>query len=84
MVIIDGVVRCGRSRNTPPAMEVPVLVQGGSAACDRRHAGSSPAPEGGAEPSGRADCVSLNVDLPRVFEGQEDRGQIRHRRIARG
>jgi enamidase len=27
MVMIDGVVRCGRSRNTPPAMEVPVVVQ---------------------------------------------------------
>jgi enamidase len=26
MVMIDGVVRCGRSRNTPPAMEVPVVV----------------------------------------------------------
>ena len=29
MVMIDGVVRCGRSRNTPPAMEVPVVVHGG-------------------------------------------------------
>ncbi|NBP35747.1 MAG: Enamidase [Betaproteobacteria bacterium] len=28
MVMIDGVVRCGRSRNTPPAMEVPVVLQG--------------------------------------------------------
>jgi enamidase len=28
MVVIDGVVRCGRSRNTPPATEVPVVVQG--------------------------------------------------------
>jgi enamidase len=26
MVMIDGVVRCGRSRNTPLAMEVPVVV----------------------------------------------------------
>jgi enamidase len=26
MVIIDGIVRCGRSRNTPPATEVPVVV----------------------------------------------------------
>ena len=26
MVVIDGVVRCGRSRNTPPATEVPVVV----------------------------------------------------------
>ena len=26
MVLIDGVVRCHRSRNTPPAVEVPVLV----------------------------------------------------------
>jgi enamidase len=26
MVMIDGVVRCGRSRNTPPEMEVPVVV----------------------------------------------------------
>jgi enamidase len=29
MVVIDGVVRCGRSRNTPPATEIPVLVSGG-------------------------------------------------------
>jgi len=28
MVMIDGVVRCGRSRNTPPATEVPVVVSG--------------------------------------------------------
>ncbi|MBL8359798.1 MAG: amidohydrolase family protein [Rubrivivax sp.] len=28
MVMIDGLVRCGRSRNTPPATEVPVVVQG--------------------------------------------------------
>jgi enamidase len=28
MVVIDGAVRCGRSRNTPPATEVPVVVQG--------------------------------------------------------
>lgn len=27
MVIIDGIVRCGRSRNTPPATEVPVVLQ---------------------------------------------------------
>jgi len=26
MVMIDGLVRCGRSRNTPPATEVPVVV----------------------------------------------------------
>jgi enamidase len=26
MVIIDGIVRCQRSRNTPPAMEIPVMV----------------------------------------------------------
>jgi len=25
--MIDGVVRCGRSRNSLPAMEVPVVVQ---------------------------------------------------------
>jgi enamidase len=29
MVVVDGVVRCGRSRNTPPATEIPVLVSGG-------------------------------------------------------
>ena len=28
MVMIDGLVRCGRSRNTPPAIEVPVVVPG--------------------------------------------------------
>jgi enamidase len=28
MVVIDGMVRCGRSRNTPPATEVPVVEQG--------------------------------------------------------
>jgi enamidase len=28
MVVIDGVVRCGRSRNTPPATEIPVVVSG--------------------------------------------------------
>jgi enamidase len=28
MVVIDGLVRCGRSRNTPPATEVPVVVGG--------------------------------------------------------
>ncbi len=27
MVMIDGIVRCGRSRNTPPATEVPQVVQ---------------------------------------------------------
>jgi enamidase len=26
MVMIDGIVRCHRSRNTPPATEVPVIV----------------------------------------------------------
>ena len=26
MVMIDGLVRCGRSRNTPPATEVPMVV----------------------------------------------------------
>jgi enamidase len=26
MVMIDGLVRCQRSRNTPPAVEVPVIV----------------------------------------------------------
>jgi enamidase len=26
MVMVDGLVRCGRSRNTPPAIEVPVVV----------------------------------------------------------
>ena len=26
MVIIDGLVRCGRSRNTPPAERVPEIV----------------------------------------------------------
>jgi len=26
MVMIDGLVRCGRSRNTPPATEIPVIV----------------------------------------------------------
>jgi len=26
MVMIDGIVRCGRSRNTPPAMEVPLVI----------------------------------------------------------
>jgi len=29
MVMIDGIVRCGRSRNTPPATEIPVVVSGG-------------------------------------------------------
>ncbi|MGE0748476.1 MAG: amidohydrolase family protein, partial [Rhodospirillales bacterium] len=29
MVVIDGVVRCGRSRNTPPAEHVPEVVSGG-------------------------------------------------------
>jgi enamidase len=28
MVMIDGLVRCGRSRNTPPAQDVPVVVGG--------------------------------------------------------
>ena len=28
MVVIDGIVRCGRSRNTPPATEIPVVVAG--------------------------------------------------------
>ena len=28
MVMIDGLVRCGRSRNTPPATEVPVVLGG--------------------------------------------------------
>jgi enamidase len=28
MVVIDGAVRCGRSRNTPPATEVPEVVHG--------------------------------------------------------
>ena len=28
MVVIDGIVRCQRSRNTPPATEIPVLVRG--------------------------------------------------------
>jgi enamidase len=28
MVMIDGIVRCGRSRNTPPATEVPVVTSG--------------------------------------------------------
>ena len=27
MVVIDGIVRCGRSRNTPPAERVPALVE---------------------------------------------------------
>ena len=27
MVVIDGIVRCGRSRNTPPATEIPVVVE---------------------------------------------------------
>jgi enamidase len=26
MVLIDGVVRCQRSRNTPPATQVPVML----------------------------------------------------------
>ncbi|HRO60091.1 MAG TPA: amidohydrolase family protein [Burkholderiaceae bacterium] len=29
MVMIDGIVRCGRSRNTPPATEVPVVTGAG-------------------------------------------------------
>ena len=28
MVMIDGIVRCGRSRNTPPAAEIPLVVGG--------------------------------------------------------
>lgn len=28
MVMIDGIVRCGRSRNTPPATEIPEVVHG--------------------------------------------------------
>jgi enamidase len=28
MVVIDGIVRCGRSRNTPPATEVPAVMAG--------------------------------------------------------
>ena len=28
MVMIDGIVRCGRSRNTPPATEIPMVVGG--------------------------------------------------------
>jgi len=28
MVMIDGIVRCGRSRNTPPATEIPIVVHG--------------------------------------------------------
>jgi enamidase len=28
MVMIDGIVRCGRSRNTPPATEIAVVVEG--------------------------------------------------------
>lgn len=28
MVMIDGIVRCGRSRNTPPATEIPAVVSG--------------------------------------------------------
>jgi enamidase len=31
MVVIDGAVRCGRSRNTPPASEIPVVVSGATA-----------------------------------------------------
>jgi len=26
MVMIDGIVRCGRSRNTPPATQIPVIL----------------------------------------------------------
>jgi enamidase len=29
MVMIDGIVRCGRSRNTPPATEIPAVVANG-------------------------------------------------------
>ncbi|MFZ4479581.1 MAG: amidohydrolase family protein [Rhodoferax sp.] len=28
MVMIDGIVRCGRSRNTPPATAIPIVLQG--------------------------------------------------------
>jgi hypothetical protein len=28
MVMIDGIVRCGRSRNTPPAQDIPEVVSG--------------------------------------------------------
>ncbi len=28
MVMIDGIVRCGRSRNTPPATEIPITIAG--------------------------------------------------------
>ncbi len=28
MVMIDGIVRCGRNRSTPPATEIPVVVTG--------------------------------------------------------
>ncbi len=31
MVVIDGTVRCGRSRNTPPATEIPVVLSGPAA-----------------------------------------------------
>ena len=31
MVMIDGLVRCGRSRNTPPATEIPVVLTGAAA-----------------------------------------------------
>ncbi len=27
MVMIEGIVRCGRSRNTPPATKIPVVVR---------------------------------------------------------
>jgi enamidase len=30
MVVIDGIVRCGRSRNTPPASEIPAVVSSSS------------------------------------------------------
>ena len=29
MVMIDGIVRCGRSRNTPPATDIPVVIAPG-------------------------------------------------------
>jgi enamidase len=28
MVMIDGIVRCGRSRNTPPSQEIPEVISG--------------------------------------------------------
>ncbi len=34
MVMIDGIVRCGRSRNTPPATEIPVVVLARTERCE--------------------------------------------------